>query len=78
VLPVFKLIIGHQEGAAVDVAYPYIIIIQQQLAAGKAHGSRAVATAATLVEQERAVLFPQLINDVPGFGRDQYTLYHFL
>ena len=75
-LPVFELIIGHEEGAAVNVADPDIVIIQHHFAFRETHGGGAVAAAAALVEHQRAVLLAELIDDLFCYGGDKYAFYH--
>jgi len=62
-LPIFELVVGHQEGTAVDLADPDIVVVEQEFTTLEAHGGRAVAAAAALMKHEFAVLVPQGVND---------------
>ena len=62
-LPVFVLECRHIERAAFNLAQQHVVVAQPEFRLGKAHGCRAVATAATLVEQQFAVRFFELPDD---------------
>ncbi len=61
-LPVFKLVAAHVKGAAVDLAQQYIGTADAEITLLEAHGSRTVATATTLVEEQGAEAVPEVFD----------------
>lgn len=66
ILIVFKLIGGHIELAAVNFSQAQISRANDKIAIGKAHGCRAIAATAALVEYQLSMLLTQLINNSLG------------
>jgi hypothetical protein len=65
-LPVLVLKFGHVVGATVDFPQQLIVVVNIKLPVGKAHGRGTVAAAAALVEDERAVLSTEAVDDCAG------------
>lgn len=51
---------------------------KQKITFGKTHGSGAIATATALVKHQIPMLFPQLIDNSPGFVSNGYSFYKHL
>jgi hypothetical protein len=75
-LPIFELGGPHIEVAGCDVAQQDILRSNAEIAHRVTHRRRAIATTAGLMEQQRPVHCPQLLDDPCGIVGDQDTINH--